>query len=103
MQKIGKETANLLVKRYYNNEPEKYKAIKNDSVKFVRECVTDIESQTKDLVHKIGNPGRIMFENDTELLICLKIQEPEVTATLSAEEHFNQRSPVDSENIMLQI
>jgi hypothetical protein len=42
VQKISKETANLMVKRYYQ-ESEKYKAIKNDSVKNIRECVADIE------------------------------------------------------------
>jgi hypothetical protein len=43
VQKIGKETTNLMVKRYYA-EAEKYKAIKGDSLKNIRECVADIES-----------------------------------------------------------
>jgi len=41
-----------------------------------------------------------MFEKENELLICLKIQEPEVTATLSPDENSNQRSVVDSDKIM---
>ncbi len=57
--------------------------------------MADIERQTKILVHKIGNPCRIMFENDNELLICLKIVEPEVTATLFVKENLNRSSAVD--------
>jgi hypothetical protein len=73
VQKIGKETSNLLVKRYYQ-EADKFKVIKPDTgVGLVRKSVTDIEKQTKEIVHKIGNPGRIIFETEEELLICLKI------------------------------
>ena len=102
VHKIGKETANLMVKRYYQ-ESEKYKAIKSDSVGHIRQCVADIERQTKDLVHKIGNPGRIMFEHENELLICLKIQEPDVTATLPLDDSFNQPGVIDSVQILQQI
>jgi len=38
-----------------------------------------------------------MFENENELLICLKIEEPEVTASLSPEDNKSQRSVVDSD------
>jgi hypothetical protein len=41
-----------------------------------------------------------MFENENELLICLKIEEPEVTATLILDDSLNQKSAVDSELIL---
>lgn len=43
VQKIGKETANLLVKRYYQ-ETDKFKVIKPDTgVNQVRKSVAEIE------------------------------------------------------------
>jgi len=34
----------------------------------------------------IGNPGKILFSTEEELLICLGLQEPDVTATLQEEQ-----------------
>lgn len=42
VHKIGKETASLLSKRYYM-ETDKFKAIKSDSIKYIRDCVDDVE------------------------------------------------------------
>jgi hypothetical protein len=35
----------------------------------------------------IGNPAKILFDNEEDLLICLGIQEPDVTVTLPPEQN----------------
>lgn len=56
------------------------------------------------MVHTIGNPAKIIFETEEELLICLKIQEPDVTATLPNDDYVNQRQRHNSvQNIIDQV
>lgn len=55
----------------------------------------EIEKETNEIVHKIGNPGKILFSSEEELLVCLGITEPDVTATLH-DENSTQHGTVDS-------
>ena len=61
VQKIEARTTEELLKRYYANS-ETYKSIVSGTgVKSIREITANIDKQTKEIVHKIGNPGKILF------------------------------------------
>lgn len=43
---------------------------------------------------KIGNPAKIFFDSEEDLLVCLGIQEPDVTATLIPESDVKPKQTV---------
>ena len=53
----------------------------NLSVTKVRKIAGDIE-YSKGFVLKMGNPAKILFDEEKDLHIALGLEDPEVTATL---------------------
>ena len=58
-----------------------YSFTPNLSATRVRKLVDELDKIAKQDVVKIGNPAKIMFNSEEELLVLLGIQEPDVTAT----------------------
>lgn len=63
----------------------------NLSATRVRKICDEIEKFAKQDVIKVGNPAKVLFDTEEDLMVCLGIQEPDVTATIIPEE---QAKPV---------
>jgi hypothetical protein len=80
--KANSKAADILVTNLYQNPQNYYSFASNLSATRVRKLVDEIDKIAKQDVIKIGNPAKIMFNSEEDLLVLLGIQEPDVTATM---------------------
>jgi hypothetical protein len=73
VQRLVKNTVNDMVKRYYGDADNFLIVNKDISVGRIRDLVSSLDTQSKDIMIQLGNPAKILFNNEDELLICLQI------------------------------
>lgn len=70
------------VKNYYNESSNFYSLLTNLTVTKLRKICEQIDKSSKTEVVKLGNPAKILVDSEEDLLVCLGIQEPDVTVTI---------------------
>lgn len=60
-----------MVKRYYGESDNFMLVNKDITVGKIRDLVSSLDTQSKDISIQLGNPAKILFNNEDELLICL--------------------------------
>ena len=71
MYKCNKQSQDVIVKRHYN-EATLYHNTSNLSVTKIRKVCSDIEHSKSDIL-KMGNPAKVMFDTEEDLLVALGI------------------------------
>jgi len=81
--KCHKEVQEQLTSNFYKNKEDYHCMQANMSLTKLKKITQEIEhtSKAQQLV-KLGNPFKILFDTEQDLLICLGVQDPEVTASL---------------------
>lgn len=79
---MSKQSKERVVKNFYDEPQLYYSLLPNLSATKVRKLCEEIERAAKTEVAKLGNPAKIMFDSEEDLLVCLGVQEPDVTVTI---------------------
>ena len=79
--KVNSEANKRLNDRFYQQQALYHNTINNLSKTKLMKIAQSIE-YAKPEIMKIGNPAKIYFDEEEDLLIALGVKEPEVTATM---------------------
>lgn len=72
--RLNKQTSQSLSKNYYSSSKEQYYSFDSNLSKTkMLKIAEQIETVSRRDLHKIGNPAKILFDSESDLLVCLGI------------------------------